>query len=107
MLVTQLIDLDTLGSSLEGDANLLADHQWDALAGDLAAIICPTTWRIWSADEADSAAGVDRYDLPNGYSLPVEARLTADLDRLIAELQMAVRRAKRDRWLAQVVALPA
>ena len=114
MLVTPLNHLDALGTSLDIDSSHLVDEQLDALAGDLAALVCPTTWRVWPAHtlaavKTDSQAcrlPAERYYLPNGYSFPADAQLSADLDRLIADLQKALRRVQRDRWLARVVALP-
>lgn len=113
MLVTQLIDLESLRTFDDAESCHLHDDRLDALASDLAELICPTVWRVWSdtdsnvAQEHGCPSAFGRYELPDGYSLSTEGRLVGDLEQLMADLQFAVRRAKRDRWLSQVVALPA
>ncbi|MBX3412640.1 MAG: hypothetical protein KF708_08130 [Pirellulales bacterium] len=112
--MTQLIDLESLGTQQDHDASFLIDEQFDALAAELAALIVPPAWNC--RPKVDNPAGkparpplasAGRYKLPQAYTPPAAGRLAVDREQLLADLDLAARRAKRDRWLAQVVALPA
>jgi hypothetical protein len=113
----QLIDLDSLDTSLDGDFRAASqDSRLDSLAHDLADLVCPPSalgaWR--AADKvllAESPSGptlqaAGHYELPDAYSFTATTRIEADLARLMADLETEVRRARRGRWIAQVMALP-
>lgn len=112
----QLIDLDSLGMSHQpGFAAANDDARLDSLARDLAALVCPpATWRdrpevvATRAPRNTTQPALDAFGrrrLREAYSLPT-ARLAADLSRLATDLETEVRRARRDRWITGVMALP-
>jgi len=109
----QLIDLDLLGTTHEwGSLDADDDAHLDALARDLAGLVCPAAellvWpQVAMPLETTDLSLAGRHKLPDAYSLPADGCLEADLGRLIADLETQVRRARRGRWINQVMALPA